>query len=222
MQELVKDFSLNPLIPGAVLAALMEMQDEKKKRPLDTRTLLGYNRSPLPELVSVYTNDGVINAAVGESIKRSEASYIANYQAVLSKLPDICAASGSQQGSVHRLARALFASKLLGELLEILAPPDRSYEKTEDGTVDLLEKLGEAFCDIVGGAWAEFFPRGEVSGMPTPPRSSGSPAFTRRSRNAWPRRSRGFTPPATGTASPRWMRIPAPSPSRSRTSSRPT
>ena len=55
------------------------------------------------------------------------------------------------------------AAGLLAELLEILTPPERSYEKTDDGTVDLLEKLEESFSDIVGGAWAEFFPRGEVS-----------------------------------------------------------
>ncbi|GEM_PF-2329260 len=53
MQELVKDFSLHPLIPGAVLAALLEMQDQKKKHPLDTRTLLGYNRHAFSDLVGV-------------------------------------------------------------------------------------------------------------------------------------------------------------------------
>ena len=105
----------------------------------------------------------MIKAGVAQSIQRSEAAYAQAYQRVISKLPDICGASGCQQGSAHRLARALFAAKFLGELLEILAPPDRSYEKTEDGTVDLLQNLSEAFSDMVGGAWAEFFPRGEVS-----------------------------------------------------------
>jgi stage V sporulation protein K len=163
MQELVKDFSLHPLLPGGVLTCLLEMQDTAKKHPLDTRTLLGYNRHSTGDLLSVYTSDGIIDRAIAQSIQKSDDAFVGQFQALVAQLPDICEAAGCQQAAAHRLARAMFGAGLLAELLEILTPPELSYEKTDDGTVDLLEKLEESFSDIVGGAWAEFFPRGEVS-----------------------------------------------------------
>lgn len=163
MQELVKDFSLHPLLPGGVLTCLLEMQDSAKKHPLDTRTLLGYNRHSTGDLLSVYTTDGIIDRAIAQSIQKSDAAFVGQFQTLVARLPDICEAAGCQQAAAHRLARALFGAGLLAELLEILTPPERSYEKTEEGTIDLLDKLEESFSDIVGGAWAEFFPRGEVS-----------------------------------------------------------
>ncbi|MCS1409337.1 MAG: hypothetical protein M2R45_02517 [Verrucomicrobia subdivision 3 bacterium] len=54
--------------------------------------------------------------------------------------------------SLKQLTRALFDPRLLVELLEILVPPNCSYEKTESGTVDLIEIINNNFRKITGGA----------------------------------------------------------------------
>ncbi|MDA7916539.1 AAA family ATPase, partial [Verrucomicrobia bacterium] len=68
-----------------------------------------------------------------------------------------------QPEATNILATSLFSARLTGEYLEILTPAEISYEKTEDGTNDLLSLLFESFRDITGGAWAEFFPSPEMS-----------------------------------------------------------
>ena len=84
MQELVKDFSLHPLLPGGALTCLLEMQDSAQKHPLDTRTLLGYNRHSTADLLSVYTTDGIIARAVAQSIQKSDAAFVYQFQKKLS------------------------------------------------------------------------------------------------------------------------------------------
>src|SRR5439155_23805679 len=64
---------------------------------------------------------------------------------------------------VEQLAPCLFSPKLMSEYLEILTPPQLSYERTARGTVDLLESIFNSFRKIVGGAWSVFFPLSEFS-----------------------------------------------------------
>ena len=70
------------------------------------------------------------------------------------RIAEVAQATGCDKNSVERLARALFSAKLMSEYLEILTPPQLSYEKTARGTVDLLESLFDSFREIVGGAWS--------------------------------------------------------------------
>lgn len=57
----------------------------------------------------------------------------------------------------------MFSARLFSEYLEVLTPPYLSYEKTPNGTVDLLGALFDSFRSIVGGAWSVFFPRDQFS-----------------------------------------------------------
>ncbi|MGY8655926.1 MAG: AAA family ATPase [Verrucomicrobiia bacterium] len=163
MQKLVKDFSVHPLLPGGLLTSLMELRDDRKRRPLGVHTLMGYNRHTSEELLSVYSADRIIDAETAEAIQRCDAAFVGQMEKLAARIPEIAEASGCQRASVHRLARAMYSSSLFVELLEILAPEDLSFEKTDDGAIDLVKKLGELFADIVGSVWAEFFPRSEIS-----------------------------------------------------------
>ena len=44
------------------------------------------------------------------------------------------------------------------EWLEIMVNPERSFEKTKDGTRDLIQELKLQFRHIVGGVWGVLFP----------------------------------------------------------------
>jgi hypothetical protein len=70
MQKLVKDFSVHPLLPGGLLTSLMELRDDRKRRPLGVHTLMGYNRHTSEELLSVYSADRIIDAETAEAIQR--------------------------------------------------------------------------------------------------------------------------------------------------------
>ena len=76
-------------------------------------------------------------------------------------IPEVARVTGCHAESVERLARALFSARLMAEYLEILTPPALSYEKTTQGTTDLLAELFDTFRRLVGGAWSAFFPSDE-------------------------------------------------------------
>jgi hypothetical protein len=105
----------------------------------------------------------LINDEQAAKIIGSDTQFVNAFKQLVPKIPDIAYVTGCDADSVERLARALFSAKLLAEKMEILTPPQLSYEKTTKGTVDLLESLYDAFRKIVGGAWSVFFPLQDFS-----------------------------------------------------------
>ncbi len=163
MRDLVKDLNHHPLLPGAVLASLIGDTSSRKLYPLDHTALLELNMLSTLDLLQRFQEQGILPPEKATQLIEIESKYLKSYQTIEKKVDEICEVTRCHPDSVKRLARALYSARLSSEYLEILTPAEISYEKTDDGTVDLLSKLFDSIRDIIGGAWAEFFPSPEMS-----------------------------------------------------------
>ena len=164
MKEAVKDTTHHPLIPGCVMASLMGDPQKRQQYRWNTEDLITFNEMDRPALLEWFTTTtNMITPEAADRVRQVDAHFVECFNDLCGRLPEIAQVVGAEELSLRRLARSLFAAKLLGELLEVLTPPTLSYEKTNAGTVDLLAELSENFSRIVGGAWAVFHPRGDLS-----------------------------------------------------------
>jgi len=163
MNALVKDFSTHPLVPGSLLAAVTGDPQMRKLQPLDYAALIGFNKQPTLEVVGHFQNFGFLDATQAAKILSADEKFTKAFQQLQHALDEIAEVTGCDPKSLQRLSRALFGARLMAEYLEVLTPPQLSYEKTPDGTVDLLEALFNCFRKIVGGAWSVFFPRADLN-----------------------------------------------------------
>ena len=163
MKTLVKDFKLHPLLPGSVLASIMGDPPSRQAQPWDYATLVHFNKLGTLDIVSHFQGLGMINDEQAAKIVGIDTQFVKAFKELVPRIPDVAYVTDCDAASVERLARALFSAKLLAEYLEILTPPQLSYEKTPKGTVDLLESLYDSFRKIVGGAWAVLFPLQDFS-----------------------------------------------------------
>ncbi len=161
MKQAVKDTTHHPLIPGSVLASIIG--DPQKRQPYrwSAEDLVNFNQLDRPALLEWFRNISLLSAEQSERVRLADLEFVEGFNTLLGKLPEISKVVGAEELSVRRLARSLFAARLLAEFLEILTPPSLSYEKTGEGTVDLLAELADNFSKIVGGAWSVFFPRAD-------------------------------------------------------------
>src|SRR5207302_4982362 len=114
-------------------------------------------------IVSHFQNSGIISNEQVSELLAADNQYVTSFKELCRRIPEVAQVTGCDKKSVEQLARALFSAKLMAEYLEILTPPQLSYEKTARGTVDWLESLFDSFRGIAGGAWSVFFPRTEFS-----------------------------------------------------------
>ena len=163
MRSLVKDISTHPLVPGCVLGSIVGDPQVRKLHPLEYSVLVTLNKQNTLETISHFQNVGLIKQEQAEKILRVDTGYIRAFTELCGIIPEISDVTGCDKSSVEQLARILLSAKLTSEYLEILTAPNLSYERTSSGTVDLLERLFDAFRQIVGGAWSVFFPRHEQS-----------------------------------------------------------
>src|SRR5439155_13352055 len=163
MTNLVSDFSTHPLVPGGLLASVMGDPESRRAERLDNSALLSFNKLPTLDLVGHFQNAGLIANEQATEIIATDNQYVTAFRELGRRIPEVAQVTGTDRDSVEQLARALFSAKLMSEYLEILTPPQLSYERTAGGTVDLLELLFDSFRQIVGGAWSVFFPRAEFS-----------------------------------------------------------
>ena len=163
MTQLVTDFSTHPLVPGCLLAAACAATPNPRLPILDASALAAFNQQPTADIVAWFHDAGSLAPAQAEKILGVDADYLRIYAELSGQIPQVAEVTGCSPASVQRIAHALFGAKLMSEYLEIVTPPQSSYEKTPDGTVDLLEALFDAFRNIVGGTWSVFFPRNEFS-----------------------------------------------------------
>jgi stage V sporulation protein K len=163
MKNLVQDFTTHPLVPGSVLAAIMGDPDSRQNLLLDNQALTTFNKMSLVEIAGHFQNLGVLAAQQAEKVIAIDTEYLSAFKSLSLQITEVAQVTGSDRTAVERLARSLFSAKLLSEYLEILTPPQLSYEKTPQGTVDLLEALFNSFRKIVGGAWSVFFPMSDFS-----------------------------------------------------------
>src|SRR2546428_1156900 len=163
MNELSSDFSNHPLVPGGLLASIIGDPQSRRTEPLEHAALLSLNKLPMLVDGSHFQNLGVLANEQASEIGAADNQYVTAFKELCRRIPEVAQVTDCDRKSVEQLARALFSAKLTSEYLEILTPPQLSYEKTARGTVDLLEALFDSFREIVGGAWSVFFPRSEFS-----------------------------------------------------------
>ena len=159
MKNLVQDFSTHPFLPGSILASIIGDAQIRKLQPLDLDSLLAFNQQKTAEIVSHFQNGAMLDAEQAAKILNCDAQFVQAFKLLSANFPETAEVAGCELEAATRLARALFGARLMSEYLEILTSPDLSYEKTAQGTTDLLEALFDSFRRIVGGAWSEFFPR---------------------------------------------------------------
>ena len=163
MNHLVKDFSTHPLIPGSLLAAVIGDPQMRKLQPLGPEELAVFNKQTTVEIIGHFQNLAMLAAEQAEKLLALDEQYLLNFQELLRQIPEIADVTGANPKAVQALAQALFSAKLMSEYLEVLTQPQLSYEKTAQGTIDLLAELFECLRRIVSGAWSVFFPREDFS-----------------------------------------------------------
>jgi stage V sporulation protein K len=161
IKNLVQDFRTDLLLPGSVLASIMGDPESREMQPWDQATLMQFNKRGTLEIVTHFQNLGMVTDEQAAKVIGADNQFVTAFKELLKKIPEVASVTGCDQDSIEHLARALFSAKLLSEYLEILTPPQLSYEKSDQGTVDLLSALYDNFRKIVGGAWSVFFPRDE-------------------------------------------------------------
>lgn len=163
MKRLIQDTSKHPLIPGCLLASVIGDPTSRKLLPLDQTSLTQFNRLTSAEVLAFYQEHHLVTGEQAQRLLDVDAQYVKAFEGLVKRIPEVASVTGCDGPAVQQLARALFGVRLLAEFLEILTPPQLSYEKTPQGTSDLLENLFDGFRRIVGGAWSVFFPRTEYS-----------------------------------------------------------
>ena len=163
MKNLVKDFTNHPLLPGSITVSIMDANGLIERPKVERDVLSEANRCSFDHLVESRLASGLLLPDQAERLLKANKDFIDAFSHLETRIPEIALVSDCEEISVKQLARALFGARLLVELLEILVPPNRSYEKTADGTIDLIEAISDSFRKIVGGAWAASFPRTEFN-----------------------------------------------------------
>lgn len=163
MKKLIRDNATHPLVPGSLLACIMGDPQSRRTQPPEPAALAGFDKAPTLDVVSHFQQLEFLSDEQAAKILGADNQFVAAFKDLSRRIPEIAQVTGCDRGSVEQLARALFSAKLMAEYLEIVTPPQLSYERTPGGTVDLLEELFDSFRKIVGGAWSVFFPRSEFS-----------------------------------------------------------
>ena len=157
------DTAAHPLIPTAVLAALLGRGPARKAAPTSVAEAEAVQRRPWLDVLQQFQTAGGVADEAAARLVEVDCAYVRRYEELRRSVPEVAEVTGCHELSVERLARALFAFRLLAEYLEILTPPHLTYERTAQGTVDLLASFTQAFRRLVGSAWSVLFPPDEIS-----------------------------------------------------------
>jgi len=161
--RVVADTSSHPLVPGAVLACLLARGAAAAHAPSSAAEGEALNRRAWLDLVQQFQGPGGVPDDQMTRLIETDCEYVRRFDELRRQIPEVAEVTGCHELSVERLARALFSFRLLGEYLEVLTPPQMSYERTAQGTVDLLAAFTLAFRRLVGATWSVLFPLGEMS-----------------------------------------------------------
>ncbi len=158
LKQILTDYSLHPLIPGAVLASLVAGESERDNREAWFSALEDCNRKKRKELYLHLEKQGWLDPEISERIQRSERVFVDAFEQLEEKIHEIALVTQGDEIAIKQLARSLASARLMWEWLEIMVNPERSFEKTKDGTRDLIQELKLQFRHIVGGVWGVLFP----------------------------------------------------------------
>jgi hypothetical protein len=160
--RLVMDTHQHPLVPPGVLAAVLD-RGAAARGGLAPRDAEAVNRRPWLDLVQEAQQAGQLNDEQARRLVEADREFTVHFERLRRDVAEVAEVTGCEALAVERLARALFGLRLLAEYLEVALPPQATYERTPQGTVDLLDALAGAVRRVVGGAWSVLFPGGEVS-----------------------------------------------------------
>ncbi len=161
--RVIADTGSHPLVPGAVLACLLARGSSATPAPATPAEAEALNRRAWLDIVQNYHRGG---GAFDESVERlieADCEYVRRFEELRRSIPEVAEVTSCHELSVERLARALFAFRLLAEYLEVLTPPQMTYERTAQGTLDVFASFTMAFRRLVGATWSVLFPIGEMS-----------------------------------------------------------
>lgn len=163
MKDVVTDFSVNPLLPGSVLAMLASSNSAAGETDSLEGQIHRFAKSTTLEVVREIRKQGLWSSEEAEELLRADEEYTAAFETLQQRLPEVCDATGAARAPMLQLVRALLGFQLLRECLEVTVSPIRSYEQTDERTRDLLEELLESFRNLTAGTWSFFFPVSEFS-----------------------------------------------------------
>ena len=161
--RVIADTGSHPLVPGAILACLLSRGSSTAPAPSNAAEAEGLNRRAWLDVVQQYQRTG---GAYEESVARlieTDCDYVRRFEELRRYIPEVADVTACHELSIERLARSLFAFRLLADYLEILTPPQMTYERTAQGTVDILAGFSQAFRRMIGATWSVLFPIGEMS-----------------------------------------------------------
>ena len=160
--RVIADTESHPLVPAAVLACLLA-HGSGSAPPGSPAEAEALNRRAWLDVLQRYQGK---SGAYQESVARlveTDCEYVRRFDELRRHIPEVAEVTACHELSIERLARALFASRLLADYLEILTPPQMTYERTAQGTVDILAGFTQAFRRLIGATWSVLFPLGEMS-----------------------------------------------------------
>lgn len=157
------DTSSHPLVPVAVLASLLARGPSRAAAPSSASEAEAVNHRAWLEVVQEFQDTGGFTQDAMTRLIDIDCEYVRRFEEVRRSIPEVAAVTGCHELSVERLARALFGFRLLAEYLEVLTPPQLTYERGSQGTIDLLGAFTLAFRRLVGATWSVLFPAGEMS-----------------------------------------------------------
>ncbi len=157
------DTTHHPLVPAAVLTCLMARGPARRLAPDSPAEAEAMNHRPWLEIVQQFQTASGLEEETVTRLIDADCEYVRRFEELRRALPEVAAVTGCHELSVDRLARSLFAFRLVAEYLEILTPPQLTYERTAQGTVDLLGGFTQAFRRLIGATWSVLFPDGEIS-----------------------------------------------------------
>ena len=129
MNPIISDFSTHPLVPGGLFASIIGDPQTRRTEPLEHAELLSFNKLPLLDIVSHFQNRGVLANEQASEIVAADNQYVTAFKELCRRIPEVAQVTDCDRKSVEQLARCLFSAKLMSEYLEILTPPQLSYEK---------------------------------------------------------------------------------------------
>ena len=136
---------------------------DRRLLALDETAVHAFDTHSRAEICAYFQECGVIDARQACRVQGSDDAFLAAWRELEPKLGEVATAIEGDEGCVRHLARTLFAARLFSEYLEVLTPPDLSFERTANATVDLLQAFSETFQRFVGAAWGTYFPKTELS-----------------------------------------------------------
>jgi stage V sporulation protein K len=161
--RVLADTTGHPLVPTVVLASLLARTSAQPWRLDSPADVEAVNRRPWLEVLQRCQAAGLVNDENSTRLIDVDCAMVRRFEELRRAVPEVAHVTQCDEMSVERLARALFGFRLLADYLEVLVQPHLTYERTGQGTVDLLGGFTQAFRRLVGATWSVLFPREEIS-----------------------------------------------------------